>query len=321
MSKEELSLHEKYFMKTLYDEDLVLSYKFTEKEFGGRSEIDNLVEALQRRGVYIRDGAGIEEINGILEDTKLHQDHYADIRLTTDGSVIKVNRMILEEAHKECPHIFSNSEAAGKALKELEEFKRRVWERLHPGDSQPTPLSLGMSGLNSNPLEWQKGRDREMLLRVREGVSLYLQMDLNELWAYLGESKSEIVDEQSPDAGGKYEYSKPRERFVENIIKLRSMPLLKKWRGALYKKIGIPLEAPAQAITPATGGIDLTRDKMPVKVTGAGPGVQFNFDPAMIARLQAAGGITPVILDIQPMTTSVAEFLGKKTLTALPLPR
>ena len=57
------------------------------------------------------------------------------------------------------------------------------------------------------------------------------------------------------------------------------------------------------------GGIDLTRDKMSVQVKGAG-GVQFNFDPAMIQQLQNSAGLTPVIIDIRPMTTSVPVFLG-----------
>ncbi len=58
------------------------------------------------------------------------------------------------------------------------------------------------------------------------------------------------------------------------------------------------------------GGIDLTRDRMNVKVSSSGQGVQFNFDPAMIQRLKDAGGITPVILDIRPMTMTLTTFLG-----------
>ena len=56
-------------------------------------------------------------------------------------------------------------------------------------------------------------------------------MSLNELWAYLGESKSELVDEQSPDAGGKYEYSKYRERFVKNIMRYNRMLWFEVKRG------------------------------------------------------------------------------------------
>ena len=58
------------------------------------------------------------------------------------------------------------------------------------------------------------------------------------------------------------------------------------------------------------GGIDLTRDKMNIQMRGAENGVQFNFDPAMIQQLQNASGLTPVIIGIHPMTTSVPMFLG-----------
>ena len=58
------------------------------------------------------------------------------------------------------------------------------------------------------------------------------------------------------------------------------------------------------------GGIDLTRDKIGLQVQNGGQGVQFKFDSAMIQQLQNASGLTPVIIDIHPMTTSVPMFLG-----------
>ncbi|MFH0754128.1 MAG: NUDIX domain-containing protein [Candidatus Omnitrophota bacterium] len=58
------------------------------------------------------------------------------------------------------------------------------------------------------------------------------------------------------------------------------------------------------------GGIDLTRNKINMKIQGLGDGAQFKFDPAMIEQLQHASGLTPVILDIHPMATSVSMFLG-----------
>ena len=61
-----------------------------------------------------------------------------------------------------------------------------------------------------------------------------------------------------------------------------------------------------------TGGIDLTRDKIRLQVQGKVQGVGFMFDPAMIRQLQNAPGLTPVIIDIQPMTTTVPMFLGLK---------
>ncbi|MBF0531449.1 MAG: hypothetical protein HQK55_19695, partial [Deltaproteobacteria bacterium] len=81
------------------------------------------------------------------------------------------------------------------------------------------------------------------------------------------------------------------------------------------------------------GGIDLTRDKMGLQVQSVDAGLQFKFDPAMIEQLQSASGradgarhvvdpslrslridsgLTPVIIDIQPMTTTLPMFLGLK---------
>ncbi|MEI8012735.1 MAG: hypothetical protein WCI27_09725 [Candidatus Omnitrophota bacterium] len=62
----------------------------------------------------------------------------------------------------------------------------------------------------------------------------------------------------------------------------------------------------------SNGGIDLTRDKMGLQVQSLSSGVQFNFDPAMMQQLQNATGLTPVIIDIRPMMTSVPVFLGLK---------
>jgi GT2 family glycosyltransferase/predicted esterase len=58
------------------------------------------------------------------------------------------------------------------------------------------------------------------------------------------------------------------------------------------------------------GGIDLTRDKAGIQVQSAGSGVQFTFDPAMVEQLKNTSGLTPVIIDIRPMTTTVPVFLG-----------
>ncbi|MBF0595577.1 MAG: trypsin-like peptidase domain-containing protein, partial [Candidatus Omnitrophica bacterium] len=59
-----------------------------------------------------------------------------------------------------------------------------------------------------------------------------------------------------------------------------------------------------------TGGIDLTRKKIGLEVQNEGQGVEFKIDPTMIEQLQNASGLTPVIIDIRPMTTTVPMFLG-----------
>ncbi|MBF0485022.1 MAG: hypothetical protein HQL16_00765 [Candidatus Omnitrophica bacterium] len=60
------------------------------------------------------------------------------------------------------------------------------------------------------------------------------------------------------------------------------------------------------------GGIDLSRDRMGLQVQSGQQAVQFNFDPVMIEQLESASGLTPVIIDIQPMTTTIPVFLGVK---------
>ena len=70
--------------------------------------------------------------------------------------------------------------------------------------------------------------------------------------------------------------------------------------------------APADGGLVKKGGIDLTRDKMGLDVRSGGEGIQFQFDPAMIQQLQNASGLTPVVIDIQPMTTTLPMFLGLK---------
>ena len=59
-----------------------------------------------------------------------------------------------------------------------------------------------------------------------------------------------------------------------------------------------------------SGGINLTRNKIALQIQNSEQGVQFKFDPAMIQQLQNASGLTPVIINIHPMTISVPIFLG-----------
>ncbi|MBF0330726.1 MAG: hypothetical protein HQL17_02225 [Candidatus Omnitrophica bacterium] len=58
----------------------------------------------------------------------------------------------------------------------------------------------------------------------------------------------------------------------------------------------------------APGGIDLTCEKMKLEIQGSRSGVQFKFDTAMIQQLQNASGLTPIIIDIRPMKTTVSRF-------------
>jgi hypothetical protein len=62
--------------------------------------------------------------------------------------------------------------------------------------------------------------------------------------------------------------------------------------------------------TSERGGIDLDPKNMSLNVQSAGSGAQFNFDPAAVRRFQDASGLTPVIMNISPMTMSLPTFLG-----------
>ena len=86
----------------------------------------------------------------------------------------------------------------------------------------------------------------------------------------------------------------------DNVVRPQTHPLVNDRVVALQEMID------AQA----PGGIDLTRDKMGLQVQNGGQDVQFKFDPAMIQQLQNASGLTPVIIGIHPMTTSVPMFLS-----------
>ena len=48
---------------------------------------------------------------------------------------------------------------------------------------------------------------------------------------------------------------------------------------------------------------------MDLKMTGSGDGIRFNLDLAQLQELQNAPGLTPVIINIQPLQ-SLPMFLG-----------
>jgi hypothetical protein len=61
----------------------------------------------------------------------------------------------------------------------------------------------------------------------------------------------------------------------------------------------------------STGGIDLTPANMNLQTqnAGAGEGIKFHLDPALMKQLQNAAGFVPVIINIQPMQ-DLRRFLG-----------
>ena len=61
------------------------------------------------------------------------------------------------------------------------------------------------------------------------------------------------------------------------------------------------------ALTP-TGGIDFGLDNFNMEIDFSGPGVQINFDPAMLQKGNF-GGLVPVILNVTPIS-DLPMFLG-----------
>ena len=59
------------------------------------------------------------------------------------------------------------------------------------------------------------------------------------------------------------------------------------------------------------GGIDLSPDKMNLKVQNNENEIKFHLDPAMLKQLQNAPGFVPMIINIQPLK-SLQIFLGLK---------
>ncbi len=57
------------------------------------------------------------------------------------------------------------------------------------------------------------------------------------------------------------------------------------------------------------GGIDLNSLKIDTAMKNSDGSIAFNLDPAMLARMQNASGISPVIVSVQPLG-SLSEFLG-----------
>jgi hypothetical protein len=57
------------------------------------------------------------------------------------------------------------------------------------------------------------------------------------------------------------------------------------------------------------GGIDFNADKLNIQTKSGGDGIEFNIDPAMLAQLQNASGVTPVIIDMQPLD-NLSQFMG-----------
>jgi len=91
--------------------------------------------------------------------------------------------------------------------------------------------------------------------------------------------------------------------------KLTDVPYNKDFNGLRHEMNQLLKLARSEAMM-APGGIDLTRDKMGLQIQGEGHVIQFKFDPAMTQQLRNSTGLTPVVINIQPITVTVPMFLG-----------
>ncbi|MBF0619898.1 MAG: hypothetical protein HQL19_06995 [Candidatus Omnitrophica bacterium] len=94
--------------------------------------------------------------------------------------------------------------------------------------------------------------------------------------------------------------------FQEAYTALTNPSVIAAARAELFDSL-----SPAQENKPVVsgpGGIDLTADRMDPVTTSSGTNIQFNIDSAQLAEMQSASGITPVIINIQPMTDFNAFF-------------
>ncbi len=64
-----------------------------------------------------------------------------------------------------------------------------------------------------------------------------------------------------------------------------------------------------QAEVPLPGGIDLNPAQLDLKTQNSGGEIAFNLDPTLLARLQNASGISPVIVSVRPLD-SISAFMG-----------
>jgi hypothetical protein len=67
----------------------------------------------------------------------------------------------------------------------------------------------------------------------------------------------------------------------------------------------------AQYTEDATGGIDLNATDKLMQVKASGDGVKFSIDPVLLERMRAASGLSPVIINVQPLN-DLSQFLGIK---------
>jgi len=81
--------------------------------------------------------------------------------------------------------------------------------------------------------------------------------------------------------------------------------------GATTFSIELPLVDNAQAAG-QKGGIDLAQGDKALEVQSSGSGADFQFNSGAVQDIQISG-LQPVILGIEPMTMSIAEFAGARS--------
>jgi N-acetylglutamate synthase-like GNAT family acetyltransferase len=111
---------------------------------------------------------------------------------------------------------------------------------------------------------------------------------------------------------------KDRQRMIIKVIDQVIVRVFAE-NGAEYKVVyskGVVAEGKLRSLqssdgaVDAPGGIDLDPGKMDLKTrSSSGQGMAFNIDPQMLDKLKLADGLTPVIINIQPLS-DLKQFMG-----------
>lgn len=154
---------------------------------------------------------------------------------------------------------------------------------------------------------WQNNWDAKDALvktgaaRIFSKENLERLLNSSEETAEMGEKGTDAVETYRRDVHSK------AEEFMLQVI--GAMPQLRN-KVIASSQISPNNADPAQLNRSDYGGIDLTPGRIDLQITDSGSRVKFDIDPVELQRLQNAGGLTPVIINIQPMPTSVLMFLG-----------
>ena len=202
-----------------------------------------------------------------------------------------------------------------KHLSAVADFKTFVFEDLL-NDSIVRPVMFSIAPENLWVL-WKKGiasfkLDEEFFREYHLGIAYVRDEGLNkEYIAQTIKAIKSIADVRAlaREAGYSGQDLEEAVQYVESNQKHLGADVDFVWKVLTGKSGGF--QKLDQAMKAQNGGIDLTPANMDLQTqnAGAGEGIKFHLDPAMMQRLQNTSGFVPVIINIQPMA-DLRRFLG-----------